>query len=68
MKALRKSLGVWFGIPTPKLLLEIGSFIIRTESELILKSRFVSPKRLLDKGFQFEFTNIEEALDDLREK
>ncbi len=68
MTALRKSLGVWLGIPTPKLLLEIGSFIMRTESELILKSRFISPKRLLDNGFQFEFTSIEEALDDLKEK
>jgi len=66
MKALRKSLGVWFGIPTPKLLLEIGSFIIQTESELILKSRFVKPKRLLDSGFQFKFANIDKALKDLK--
>lgn len=66
MKALRKSLGVWFGIPTPKVLLEIGSFLMRTESELILKSRFVNPKRLLNSGFQFKFTNIDKALEHLK--
>ena len=66
MKALRKSLGVWFGLPTPKFALEIGSFFMGTESELILKSRFVKPKRLLDAGFQFKFTNIDEALTDLK--
>ena len=65
MKALRKTLKVPFGIPTPSLLLKIGAVIMRTESELILKSRFVQPKRLLDKGFQFKFTNIEEALNNL---
>ncbi|PCJ24315.1 MAG: TIGR01777 family protein [Flavobacteriales bacterium] len=66
MKALRKSLGVWFGIPTPKFALEIGSFLMQTESELILKSRFVKPQRLLDNGFQFKFTNIDKALADLK--
>ena len=66
MKALRKSLGILFGIPTPKFALEIGSFLMQTESELILKSRFVKPKRLIDNGFQFKFTNIDEALIDLK--
>jgi len=65
MKALRNSLGISFGIPTPKIMLEIGSFFMQTESELILKSRFVSPKRLLDNGFQFKFTNIDKALANL---
>ena len=66
MKALRNSLGVWLGIPTPKFALEIGSFLMRTESELILKSRFVKSKRLLDAGFQFKFTDINVALNDLK--
>lgn len=66
MKALRKSLNIPFGIPTPKPLMEIGSFIMRTESELILKSRFVTPKRLLDAGFEFEFNDINKALIDLK--
>ena len=66
MKALRKTLNIPFGIPTPKLLLEIGAFIIGTESELILKSRFVTPQRLLDAGFQFQYSDIEKALIDLK--
>ena len=66
MKALRKSLGVWFGIPAPTFAIEIGSFFMQTESELILKSRSVKPKRLLDSGFQFKFTNIDKALADLK--
>lgn len=66
MKALRNSLNVPFGIATPKPLLELGSLLMGTESELILKSRFVTPKRLLDNGFEFEFNNISEALIDLK--
>ena len=66
MSALRKSLGVAIGIPAPKFAIEIGSFFMRTESELILKSRFVTPKRLLESGFQFIFTNIDKALTDLK--
>lgn len=66
MAALRKSLGVPFGIPTPSFAMELGAKIMGTESELILKSRFVRPQRLLDVGFKFQFTNIDEALNDLK--
>lgn len=66
MAALRKSLGVPFGIPTPKFAMELGAMIMGTESELILKSRFVKPKRLLDAGYQFKFTDINKALVDLK--
>ncbi|MCB9225316.1 MAG: TIGR01777 family oxidoreductase [Crocinitomicaceae bacterium] len=62
MKALRKKMGVPFGIPQAKWMLEIGSRIIGTETELILKSRNVIPERLLEKGFEFEDPNIEDAL------
>jgi len=65
MQGLRKSIGFPFGIPLNKFLLEIGSFIIRTETELVLKSRNVIPKRLLDNGFQFKFGNIDKAFRDL---
>jgi len=58
--------GISFGLPTPKFLLKLGAFVIRTEPELILKSRFVSPKRLLDQGFQFTFKDIQSALNDLK--
>jgi uncharacterized protein len=66
MKALRKSLKVPFGIPTPTFALKLGAIIMGTESELILKSRFVKPKKLLDNGFKFSFTDIDKALQDLK--
>jgi NAD dependent epimerase/dehydratase family enzyme len=56
------------GIPTPKWLLEIGAFLIRTETELILKSRFVVPERLLREGFKFKFDQIEHAVNDIVSK
>jgi len=65
MKAFRKSLRMPFGIPTPKMMLKIGAILMGTESELILKSRYVSPKKLLDAGFKFNFANIDKALADL---
>jgi hypothetical protein len=46
-------------------MLVIGTFFLRTEPELILKSRFVKPKRLLDAGFIFKFENVDQALHNL---
>jgi len=46
----------WYSIPWP--LLEIGAFLMRTESELVLKSRRVVPGRLLAAGFQFDFKEL----------
>lgn len=65
MTILRKSVGVPFGISISELLLRIGSIIIKTESELVLKSRNVIPKRLLENGFQFKFDTLEKALKNL---
>ncbi|WP_428231415.1 TIGR01777 family oxidoreductase [Flavobacterium sp.] len=65
MTKLRKAVGFPFGIPMNKFLLEIGSFFIRTETELVLKSRNVIPKRLLENGFEFKFANIDNAFRDL---
>jgi uncharacterized protein (TIGR01777 family) len=65
MKRLRKAVGFPFGIPINKFFLEIGSFFIRTETELVLKSRNVIPKRLLENGFGFKFGEIDEAFLDL---
>lgn len=65
MAFLRKSVGVPFGLPINELLLKIGSIIIKTESELVLKSRNVIPKRLQQYGFQFEFSSLEKALENL---
>src|SRR5262249_8439173 len=51
MRALRRAWGVPFGLPQPRPLLELGAFVLRTETELVLKSRRVVPRRLLEAGF-----------------
>ena len=68
MMKLRKAVRFPFGIPMSSFLLEIGSFLIRTETELVLKSRNVIPKRLLENGFQFKFGNIDSAFQNLLNK
>jgi len=65
MHVLRKNYGMPIGLPTPAWLLNIGARIIGTETELILKSRWVAPKRLLDSGYQFLFTKADYAIDDI---
>ncbi|ABQ03479.1 TIGR01777 family oxidoreductase [Flavobacterium johnsoniae] len=65
MQKLRKAVGFPFGISMNNFFLEIGSFIIRTETELVLKSRNVVPKRLLENEFQFKFDTLEKALQNL---
>jgi uncharacterized protein (TIGR01777 family) len=65
MRTLRKKLKVPFGIPTPKFLLEIGARMIRTETELILKSRRVVPRKLRAAGFAFQYSQLDDGLGDL---
>ncbi|MFH7017874.1 TIGR01777 family oxidoreductase [Flavobacterium sp. FlaQc-47] len=65
MEKLRKSIGFPFGIPVNAFLLEIGSFFIRTETELVLKSRNVIPKRLLENDFNFKFGDIDKSFENL---
>ncbi|MGC0366409.1 uncharacterized protein (TIGR01777 family) [Rhodococcus sp. 27YEA15] len=62
MRQVRSTLGRSHGLPTPRWLLEFGARIIRTEAELVLKSRWVDPKVLVDNGFQFAFPHLDEAL------
>jgi len=52
-------------LPQPKWVLEIGAFLLRTETELILKSRKVVPQRLLENGFTFRFPTCDLALANL---
>ena len=54
-----------FGLPAPEWLLEVGAFFLRTETELILKSRRVVPGRLLASGFRFQLSEMYETLSDL---
>lgn len=62
MTQLRSTMNRKFGLPSPKWMLKIGAVIIRTETELILKSRWVVPDRLEKEGFQFKYETIDKAL------
>ncbi|MEY4917337.1 MAG: hypothetical protein RL616_1250 [Verrucomicrobiota bacterium] len=68
MRLFREVFVAPFGLPAPEWMLEIGAFFIRTETELIIKSRRVVPARLLATGFQFNFLKLEDALKDLANK
>ena len=65
MSALRAAWGASFGLPAATWMLEIGALFLRTETELILKSRRVVPTRLTESGFTFEFPLWPEAAKDL---
>ena len=65
MRAIRQAWGIPFGLPTPQWMLEIGAVFLKTETELILKSRRVVPQRLLETGFEFRFPTWPEAAQDL---
>ena len=65
MQELRSALGVRFGLPAPKWILEIGARFMKTETELLLKSRQVVPGKLLDAGLQFDFPDWATACRDL---
>ncbi|WP_022892012.1 DUF1731 domain-containing protein [Agromyces subbeticus] len=62
MRTIRRILGVPIGVPAWRWMLELGSAVIRTETELVLKSRWVVPERLLDAGYAFEHPELEPAL------
>jgi uncharacterized protein len=65
MRVLREACGVRFGLPTNRWMLEIGAVFMRTETELILKSRRVVPARLLEHGFTFKYPDWRSAAADL---
>jgi uncharacterized protein (TIGR01777 family) len=65
MRTLRAAWGIGLGLPAPKWMLEVGTFLMRTESELVLKSRRVIPGHLLESGFTFRFPSWAEAASDL---
>jgi NAD dependent epimerase/dehydratase family enzyme len=65
MALLRRNAGVPFGLPAYRWMLEPAMWLLRTETELILKSRWVVPERLANAGYRFEFSRLDDALDDL---
>ncbi|HEY5233524.1 MAG TPA: TIGR01777 family oxidoreductase [Verrucomicrobiae bacterium] len=67
MRLMREAGGVPFGLPATEWMLEVGAVFLRTETELILKSRRVVPGKLLASGFQFQFADLRGALKNLYE-
>lgn len=65
MYHLRAAMNVKFGLPSPQWLLTLGAYIIHTETELILKSRWVLPERLEREGYKFKYSTIDLALQDI---
>ena len=68
MRAMRKAAGTRIGLPAYTWMLKLGAMLIGTEAELVLKSRWVVPTRLLDAGFIFRYTEAEDAIRSVLEK
>ena len=68
MKSFREVCRMRIGLPATEWMLEIGAFFLRTETELIFKSRRVVPGKLLASGFQFRFPTFREAIQNLESK
>ena len=65
MRTLRKAQGMPVGLPATKWMAGIGAFFLRSDTELLFKSRKVHPARLIKEGFQFKFPKWNEAARDL---
>ncbi|MBX3451390.1 MAG: DUF1731 domain-containing protein [Planctomycetaceae bacterium] len=65
MAGVRQAVGRRWGLPATRGMLELGAIFLRTETELILKSRYVVPTRLLASGFRFEFPEFRGAAGEL---
>ncbi|GAA4491310.1 epimerase [Microbacterium panaciterrae] len=62
MRTLRRAVHAPFGIPAWRFMLEPAMFVLGTETELVLKSRWVAPQVLLDAGFEFRYPDLEGAV------
>jgi uncharacterized protein (TIGR01777 family) len=65
MSSLRRAWSKEFALPIRRWMLEVGAVFLRTESELVLKSRRVVPRRLLEAGFVFQYPEWSAASEDL---
>ena len=65
MRALRRAWGARIGLPATRWMLELGALVMRTETELVLKSRRVVPGRLLASGFAFGHPSWPQAAQEL---
>lgn len=65
MRILREVCRQPIGLPAARWMLEIGAFFLRTETELMLKSRRVVPGKLLQSGYCFKYPQLREALNEI---
>jgi len=68
MAVLRRAWGARIGLPATRWMLAVGAFLMRTETELVLKSRRVVPGRLLEEGFSFRYPDWSAAAEELVER
>lgn len=68
IKTMRHSVGHSCGLPQTKWMLEIGAWLMGTETELVTKSRWVVPTRLLSCGFEFQYPFVQQAFNALKNK
>jgi uncharacterized protein (TIGR01777 family) len=66
MRTLRKVMGKGWAPPAPAPLVRLGAYLVmRTEPSLALTGRNCIPKKLLEQGFKFRYTDLEKTLEDL---
>jgi uncharacterized protein (TIGR01777 family) len=65
MRDLRAAWGTPVGLPATRAMAELGAFALRSDTELLLKSRRVVPGRLLEAGFDFDQPDWPTAAEDL---
>jgi NAD dependent epimerase/dehydratase family enzyme len=68
MSAFRAQQGVPCGLSAPRWMLELGARVMKTETELVLKSRWADPRRLREEGFRWRWPELSGALDDLERR
>jgi NAD dependent epimerase/dehydratase family enzyme len=66
MEIFRNAVGMPIGLPASRWMLEIGARLMRTETELVLKSRWAAPLRLHDEGFRWRHARAADAVADLQ--
>jgi hypothetical protein len=65
MQTLRKVTRNKFGLPAFTWMLRFGAALIGTETELVLKSRWVLPAKIAESGFQFKYPLLKNALEEI---
>ncbi|GLY52999.1 DUF1731 domain-containing protein [Lentzea sp. NBRC 102530] len=68
MRELRRAWKVPVGLPATRLMASLGAFALRSDTELLLKSRRVTPGRLVEAGFDFHFPHWPSAAQNLVER